>query len=197
MKYLKVSIFSFIVLFGTHQIKAQSISISNDISNGDLLFMDGTTQIMRLDRSKGLLIGSDANANAILDIDVTTSGILIPRLSATEISSLSHSAAQTSMLVYNTTDKKFNFWETNAGAWIEILSGTGSGDHLGNHTAIQNLKLNGNWLSNDGGNEGIRIDNSGNVHPELYYIFLKEVHTAALGLRLIIQIIPTVKQLLM
>ncbi len=38
-----------------------------------------------------------------------------------------------------------------------------SGDHLGNHTATQNLQMNGQWLSNDGGNEGIRIDNNGNI----------------------------------
>src|SRR6476661_3864851 len=37
------------------------------------------------------------------------------------------------------------------------------GDNLGSHTATQNLALNGNWLSNDGGNAGLRIDNSGNV----------------------------------
>ena len=37
------------------------------------------------------------------------------------------------------------------------------GDNLGNHTATQNLRLNGNWLSNDGGNEGLRVDNAGNV----------------------------------
>ncbi len=37
------------------------------------------------------------------------------------------------------------------------------GDDLGNHTATANIQLNSNWLSNDGGNEGIRIDNSGNV----------------------------------
>lgn len=36
-------------------------------------------------------------------------------------------------------------------------------DNLGNHTATQNILLNNNWLSNDGGNEGIRVDNSGNV----------------------------------
>jgi len=38
-----------------------------------------------------------------------------------------------------------------------------SGDNLGNHIATQNIQLNGNWLSNDGGSEGIRVDNSGNV----------------------------------
>lgn len=36
-------------------------------------------------------------------------------------------------------------------------------DNLGNHTATKNILLNSNYLSNDGGNEGIRIDNSGNV----------------------------------
>lgn len=37
------------------------------------------------------------------------------------------------------------------------------GDNLGNHTATQNLRLNGRWLSNDGGNEGLRVSNNGNV----------------------------------
>lgn len=36
-------------------------------------------------------------------------------------------------------------------------------DNLGDHTATKNILLNGNYLSNDGGNEGIKIDNTGNV----------------------------------
>lgn len=36
-------------------------------------------------------------------------------------------------------------------------------DNLGDHNATKNILLNGNYLSNDGGNEGIRIDNTGNV----------------------------------
>jgi plastocyanin len=36
-------------------------------------------------------------------------------------------------------------------------------DNLGNHTATQNIKLGTYWLSGDGGNEGIRVDASGNV----------------------------------
>ncbi len=36
-------------------------------------------------------------------------------------------------------------------------------DNLGNHTATKNIQLNSNYISNDGGNEGIRIDNTGNV----------------------------------
>lgn len=38
-----------------------------------------------------------------------------------------------------------------------------SGDNLGNHTASQNIKLNGKYLSNDGGNEGLKVDAAGKV----------------------------------
>ncbi len=45
------------------------------------------------------------------------------------------------------------------------ISATGgsSGDNLGNHTATQNIKLNGHWLSGDGGNEGVYVKNNGYV----------------------------------
>jgi hypothetical protein len=36
-------------------------------------------------------------------------------------------------------------------------------DNLGNHIATKNVELTGNYISNDGGNEGIKIDNAGNV----------------------------------
>jgi len=38
-----------------------------------------------------------------------------------------------------------------------------SGDNLGNHTATENMKLSGNWLSNDGGDEGVFVTTDGNV----------------------------------
>ncbi|MCB0533848.1 MAG: hypothetical protein H6574_13915 [Lewinellaceae bacterium] len=37
------------------------------------------------------------------------------------------------------------------------------GDNLGDHTAAQNLKLNSNWLSGDGDDEGVFVDSNGNV----------------------------------
>jgi hypothetical protein len=36
-------------------------------------------------------------------------------------------------------------------------------DNLGNHIATKNISLNGYYLSNDAGNEGIRVDNSGKI----------------------------------
>jgi hypothetical protein len=43
------------------------------------------------------------------------------------------------------------------------LSAGGGTDNLGNHIATQNIQLNNNWLSNDGGSEGISIDDNGKV----------------------------------
>ncbi len=45
--------------------------------------------------------------------------------------------------------------------WID--SGSASADNLGNHTATENINLSSNWISNDGNDKGIRIDNNGNV----------------------------------
>lgn len=41
--------------------------------------------------------------------------------------------------------------------------GDGASDNLGDHTATQNINLNGNYLSGDGGNEGVFVQYSGKV----------------------------------
>jgi len=43
------------------------------------------------------------------------------------------------------------------------ISALSTADNLGNHIATQNIQLKDKWLSNDGGNEGIKIDNDGRV----------------------------------
>jgi len=46
---------------------------------------------------------------------------------------------------------------------ITISSSGGTGDDLGNHTATENIRLSGNWLSGDGGDEGVYVTGSGSV----------------------------------
>ena len=46
----------------------------------------------------------------------------------------------------------------NGTSWVCSSS---SGDHLGNHTATQNLNLNGHWLSGDGTNDGLFLSSTG------------------------------------
>lgn len=43
------------------------------------------------------------------------------------------------------------------------ISALTAGDNLGNHTATQNIKLNSHWLSGDGSNEGVYVNNLGSV----------------------------------
>ena len=50
---------------------------------------------------------------------------------------------------------------TNGSGQLSWTNGSVSNDNLGNHTATTNLQLNGNYLSNNGGNEGLKIDNLG------------------------------------
>ncbi|MCR5887676.1 hypothetical protein LRS06_07765 [Hymenobacter sp. J193] len=51
----------------------------------------------------------------------------------------------------------------SGGNSVTLPSTATPGDNMGNHTATENLKLNDKWLSNDGGSEGLRVDNAGNV----------------------------------
>lgn len=65
-----------------------------------------------------------------------------------------------SAVVLNGTDLEI----TDAGGTITTdLSALTSSDNLGNHTALQNIQTNGNWLSNDGDNEGVFVDGTGKV----------------------------------
>lgn len=63
------------------------------------------------------------------------------------------------VIAYNGTGNSAN--SNTASATTPACSGTS--DNLGNHTATQNIKLGSYWLSGDEGNEGIRINPSGNV----------------------------------
>lgn len=71
-----------------------------------------------------------------------------------------------------------SFWSDSGAGYIEYgLTGTGIKveataaasptfwglSDLADHTANQNIRLNGFWLSNDGGNEGVFVDAAGNV----------------------------------
>lgn len=52
--------------------------------------------------------------------------------------------------------------QASGGGFICANQGV-AGDDLGSHIATQGVQLDGNWLSNDGGNEGIFIDTAGFV----------------------------------
>lgn len=45
----------------------------------------------------------------------------------------------------------------------KTLAANGGSDNLGNHTATENVNLNGNWLSGDGSDKGLYVTAEGNV----------------------------------
>ncbi|MDD3045907.1 MAG: tail fiber domain-containing protein, partial [Candidatus Delongbacteria bacterium] len=63
---------------------------------------------------------------------------------------------------------------------------TASKDNLGNHTATQNIKLSGYYLSNDGGNEGVYVDTDGDVGigtnaPGSHRLYVKSAGGGSVG----------------
>jgi hypothetical protein len=82
------------------------------------------------------------NASAALDVQSTTQGMLVPRMTKAQRDLIATPA--TGLLVYQ-TDNTPGFYFYN-GAWTS-LSGGGSADNLGNHTATQALNMNNNNIT--------------------------------------------------
>jgi hypothetical protein len=78
------------------------------------------------------------DASAALDISSTTQGVLVPRMTKAQRDIIATPA--TGLLVYQ-TDNIPGFYFFNGTMWTS-LSGGGSGDNLGNHTATQALNMN-------------------------------------------------------
>ena len=62
-------------------------------------------------------------------------------------------------VAFNSTSGELEYY--SSGSWVSTA--TAGGDDLGNHTATANIQLGANYLSGDGGNEGIAVDSDGNV----------------------------------
>jgi len=98
--------------------------------------------------------GSDPDASAILDVNVTDKGVLIPRLTAAQMQDINNPA--TGLLVFNKDANAFYYFDGTE--WVFA-----SADNLGNHKATQNLQMQGHWISNEGSDVGIYVAEVGNV----------------------------------
>lgn len=137
--------------FGTSINDGFRLGIDNGVAqlinaeNTAMAFYTNNIERMRLDANGRLGIGTNA-PDSLLDV---VGGARIDTLninSAFTFPSQDGTFSQTLI-----TDGSGNVrWGDN-------------GDHLGNHIATQNIQLNGNYLSNDGDNEGLFVDATGNV----------------------------------
>ncbi len=83
------------------------------------------------------------DASAALDISSTSQGVLVPRMTKAQRDIIATPA--TGLLVYQ-TDNIPGFYFFNGTMWTS-LSGGGSGDNLGNHTATQALNMGNNNIT--------------------------------------------------
>ena len=93
------------------------------------------------------------SASAVLDVSSTTKGLLVPRYATSAIANITSPTA--GLLIYDSTAK--GFYVYTGTAWTAVS------DNLGSHAATKNIALNGNYISNNGTNNGIKVDNSGTV----------------------------------
>jgi hypothetical protein len=80
-----------------------------------LIYLDANAQGVSINAD-----GSDPHASAMLDIQSTTTGLLVPRMTIFEVYSISSPAD--GLIVYSTTDHNFYYWNSASG-WEKIIAG--------------------------------------------------------------------------
>lgn len=96
------------------------------------------------------------DVSSILELRSTSSGFLMPRMTLAQRNAIASPA--TGLIIYQTNSSP-GYYYFNGSVWGPI-EGV---DNLGNHQYTQNMETNGNWLSNDGDDEGIYVSSSGEV----------------------------------
>lgn len=111
--------------------------------------------------AQGLGIGTlHPHPRAALEISATDKGLLIPRMDSVQRAAIS--SPPDGLIVFQTSGRT-GFWYYFNGQWMWLPPGhIRAGDNLGNHTATQNLNLNGNLLTG-GGTNGLMVTSGGNV----------------------------------
>jgi hypothetical protein len=82
--------------------------------------------------------GSVPDASSILDIKSTNQGLLIPRMTRTQRTSIGTPA--NGLIVYQTDGAEGIFFY-NGASWDSLVAGGNIGDNLGNHIATANIRL--------------------------------------------------------
>ncbi|MBX0291854.1 hypothetical protein K3G63_15485 [Hymenobacter sp. HSC-4F20] len=99
---------------------------------------------------------SSPNSSAALDISSTSKGLLPPRLTQAQRDAIASPAE--GLIVYQ-TDNTPGIYQRTASGWVRMVA-----DNLGDHTATQNLNLNGKLLTGSAAAAtGLGVDGSGNV----------------------------------
>jgi len=137
--------------FGTAATDGFRLGIDNGVAqlrnqeNTSMQFFTNNVERMRLD------------ANGRLGIGTTTPDSTLDVVGGARIDTLNINSA------FTLPSQDGTFSQTLITDGLGNVSWGDNGDHLGNHIATQNIELNGNYLSNDGDNEGFYVDADGDA----------------------------------
>ncbi len=96
-------------------------------NNAPVYFISNNTRRITLSENGALAIGAaNPNASAQLDIQSTTGGLLIPRVSTAQRNAIASPA--NGLMVYNTTTNSLNYFKTGDG-WSEVGAGGGGANN--------------------------------------------------------------------
>jgi len=92
---------------------------TGSVSGGGYRWYNGTTELMTIDYQGRLGIGNTSPAtSSLVDIASTTKGVLLPRLTTTQVNAIASPA--TGLTVYNTTENTLCFY--NGTTWQKVTS---------------------------------------------------------------------------
>ncbi len=110
--------------------------------------------------AQGIGIGTtNPDPAAVLDVQAADKGLLIPRLDSAQRVAIPN--PPDGLMVFQKNGRR-GLWYCFGGGWLFIPDKVRAGDNLGNHTATQNLNLNGHQLTG-GGSTGVAVGSTGNV----------------------------------
>ncbi|PCJ83108.1 MAG: hypothetical protein COA57_11990 [Flavobacteriales bacterium] len=125
--------------------------------------------------AQGVSINNTGNApatNSILDVSSTTKGMLIPRMTTVQRTTLTPGVGEDGMLVYDTDTESYWYYDVSATVWIPFLSGSASNNGGWRLTGNIGTTAGANFLGTTdakdvvfktNNSEAMRIDQNGNV----------------------------------
>ena len=110
----------------------------------------------------GLTGGVDGRVIVLMNVDTVDTLTLVANSGS---STAANQFAFSGNLALAPNESATVMYDSTASRWKLLAKGsaTGVGDNLGNHIATANVQLNGNWLSGDGGAEGVFVSTFGDV----------------------------------
>lgn len=133
-----------------------------------LVFMFGANAVSAQNMSLNAT-GAQPDPSAMLDVQSTSQGLLIPRMTEAQRAAIASPAD--GLMIYQTDGASgLYLFDGAVTDWVHSLDSadvaaliTAAGDDLGNHSMTQDFSTNGFSISNDGDIEGISIDLDGRV----------------------------------